>query len=90
MAKIGDESLLGFNAKRRIRNFGNSQTYFLVERTLCAVIGWYRQNKVLWILFSQNGCTNVGSENLGIGPSGVRALSLAAGMNEGGHYGRQI
>ena len=64
--------------------------FYRSERSACTVIGWYRQNKVLWILFSQNGCTNVGSENLGIGPSGVRALSLAAGMNEGGHYGRQI
>jgi hypothetical protein len=25
---------------------------------------------------------------LGIGPSGVRALPLAAGINEGGHYFR--
>jgi hypothetical protein len=24
--------------------------------------------------------------NLGIGPSGVRTLPLAAGINEGGHY----
>ena len=52
------------------------------ERSACTVIGWYRQNKVLWILFSQNGCTNVGSANLGIGPSEVRGLPLAAGINE--------
>ena len=27
---------------------------------------------------------------LGVGPSGVRALPLAAGINEGGHYFRYI
>ena len=57
------------------------------ERSACTVIGWCRQNKVVWILFSQKGYTNVGSANLGIGPSGVRALPLAAGINEDG---RQI
>ena len=30
------------------------------------------------------------SVNTKIGPSGVRALSLAAGINEGGHYFRYI
>ena len=28
------------------------------------------------------------SESLSFGPSGVRALPLAAGINEGGHYSK--
>ena len=29
---------------------------------------------------------NIGFKETNIGPSGVRALPLAAGINEGGHY----
>ena len=60
----------------------NDTLHLLVKEGLLTLAEWDHYHKMLKVTAMAKLCKNL----IQIGPSGVRALPLAAGINVGGHY----